>query len=117
MVEGTTAGDIGNVEETKSVCHVGEGVSISFADNRTVYNPEFIKQVTDAADKENVNWQLKTYVSGGNDAGNVERTGSGAKVCTLSVPVRYLHSRISVASENDINAAFEFCKAIDKHCF
>ena len=37
MVEGTTAGDIGNVEETKSVCHVGEGVSISFADNRTVF--------------------------------------------------------------------------------
>lgn len=117
IIEGTTAADIGNVEDTKQVCTVGNGISVSFADNRTVYDPEFIKHITKAADKENVRWQFKTYVSGGNDAGNVERTGAGTKVCTLSVPVRYLHSRISAASQADINAAFDFCKAIDKHCF
>jgi len=117
IVEGTTAGDIGNVEETRQVCHVGEGVAVSFADSRTVYNPEFITKVTEAANKENVKWQLKTYVSGGNDAGNIERTAAGTKVCTLSVPVRYLHSRISAASESDVESALNFCKAIDKNCF
>lgn len=117
IVEGTTAADIGNVEDTRQVCHVGEGVALSYADSRTVYDPEHIKKVAEAADKENVKWQFKTYVSGGNDAGNIERTADGTKVCTLSVPVRYLHSRISAASESDIESAFNFCKAIDKHCF
>ncbi len=117
IVEGTTAADIGNVEDTRQVCHVGEGVAVSFADSRTVYDPEFIAKVTDAANKENVKWQLKTYVSGGNDAGNIERTAAGTKVCTLSVPVRYLHSRISAASEADVESALNFCEAIDKNCF
>ena len=117
IVEGTTAADIGNVEDTRRVCHVGDGVSLSYADSRTVYDPEFVRKVADAADKEGVKWQFKTYVSGGNDAGNIERTAAGTKVCTLSVPVRYLHSRISAASEEDVESALNFCKAIDKHCF
>lgn len=117
IVEGTTAADIGNVDDVKQVCHVGSGVSLSFADRSTVYDPEFIQQVAEAANKDGVKWQFKSYVAGGNDAGNVQRTAAGTKVCALSVPVRYLHSRISVAAEEDIASALDFCKAIDKYCF
>ena len=81
-------------------------------DRSTVYNPRFIKAVTDIADEKGVKWQIKTFVSGGNDAGNIQRSADGTLVCTLSVPVRYLHSRISVCAPQDTDSMFDFCKAV-----
>lgn len=117
IVEGTTAADIGKVDDDKQVCRCGEGIAISFADRSTVYDPEFIKKVTGIADENNIKWQLKTFVSGGNNAGRIQRTADGTKVCTLSVPVRYLHSRISAAAPEDMEAGLALCRAIDGQCF
>lgn len=111
-LEGTTAADIGGVEYDGKVCIVGNGVAVSFMDRSTIYNPRFIKAVTDIATEAGVKWQTKTFVSGGNDAGNIQRSASGALVCTLSIPVRYLHSRISVCAPEDTDSMFDFCKAV-----
>ncbi|MBQ6172850.1 MAG: M20/M25/M40 family metallo-hydrolase [Clostridia bacterium] len=111
-LEGTTAADIGGVDDDGKVCILGNGVAVSFMDRSTVYNPRFIKAVTDIADEKGVKWQIKTFVSGGNDAGNIQRSADGTLVCTLSVPVRYLHSRISVCAPQDTDSMFDFCKAV-----
>ena len=111
-LEGTTAADIGGVDEDGKVCILGNGVAVSFMDRSTVYNPRFIKAVTDIATEAGVKWQVKTFVSSGNDAGNIQRSADGAVVCTLSIPVRYLHSRISVCAPEDTDSMFDFCKAV-----
>jgi len=114
-LEGTTAADIGGVEYDGKVCFVGKGVAVSFMDRSTVYNPRFIKAATDIATENGVKWQQKIYVSGGNDAGNIQRSTDGTLVCTLSIPVRYLHSRISVCAAEDTDSMFEFCKAVSEN--
>lgn len=112
ILEGTTAADIGSVEGGEKVCVAGDGVALSFADRTTTYNPKVVAAAAKVANAHNVKWQYKSFVSGGNDAGSIQRTASGAFVCALSVPVRYLHSRISVASPDDIESMYGFCRAI-----
>lgn len=112
ILEGTTAADIGAVEGGEKVCIAGQGVALSFADRSTTYDPRVLRAVTKIADKNNVLWQYKTFVSGGNDAGRIQRTASGCYVCALSVPVRYLHSRISAASVKDIDSMLDMSRAI-----
>ncbi|MDF2685714.1 MAG: Deblocking aminopeptidase [Clostridia bacterium] len=114
ILEGTTAADIGGTEDSDKVCFLGKGPVISFADGGTIYDPEMIKRVTDIADKNNLKWQFKKYMAGGNDASMFQRTAGGSKVIAISAPVRYIHSRISVACFKDIEGMFELCKAITK---
>ncbi len=120
ILEGTTAADIGAVEGGEKVCVVGNGVALSFADRSTTYDPRVVASVAKIANAHNVLWQYKTFVSGGNDAGRIQRTADGCFVCALSIPVRYLHSRISVASPKDIDSMLNMCRAIlgdyDKLC-
>ena len=115
ILEGTTAADIGGVDPEGKVCLLGKGVALSFADRSSIYNPVMVERAAAAANAENVLWQPKTFVSGGNDAGSVQRSADGTLVCTLSVPVRYLHSRISVCAPADIDSMYDFCMALQKH--
>lgn len=111
ILEGTTAADISGTEDSDKVCFLGKGPAISFADGGTVYNPEMIKIITEIADKNNIKWQYKKYMSGGNEASMFQRTASGSKVIAISTPVRYIHSRASVAAFEDIEGMFKLCKA------
>ena len=51
--------------------------------------------------------QVKKFVSGGNDAGSIHKTGTGVRVLALSAPTRYLHSPNCVASYDDYEAMLE----------
>jgi endoglucanase len=114
VLEGTTAADIGGTDDSDKVCFLGRGPAISFADGGTVYDPVLIKRITEIADKNKIKWQYKKYMAGGNDSSAFQRAAGGSKVIAISAPVRYIHSRISVADFNDIAGMFELCKAITK---
>lgn len=114
VLEGTTAADIAGVDASETVCRVGQGVAISFADRGTVYDPELVARITALARQNGIAYQIKTFVSGGNDAASWQRACAGCKVITLSVPVRYLHSRISVAARSDIDSMFELAYLINR---
>ncbi len=104
VLEGTTAADIGGSPAHKKVCELGNGVAVSFADSRTLYKPELVSLAFECAEEKGINTQIKTYVSGGTDAARWQRESGASNVLTISVPVRYLHSRASLASEADIFA-------------
>lgn len=102
VLEGTTAGDIHTDPAKTSVCKVGQGPVLSFMDHSAIYDREFYKIATDAAIKNRIPFQTKQAVAGGNESGNIQRTREGCKVLALSVPCRYIHSPVSVASLEDI---------------
>ena len=54
-------------------------------------------------------------MSGGNDAGNIQRARDGVPVVVLSVPCRYIHSPSTVVKLSDVEAQFELCKALLKN--
>ena len=113
-LEGTTANDTGDTPESVRVCSVGKGVAISFMDNASIAHPAMFKAVMELAKNRGFSHQVKMSVSGGNEGGTLQRTGSGVKTCVLSVPCRYIHSPSTICAAKDIEAQYELAKAIIK---
>ena len=104
IIESTTAADLPSVPSSKKVCFVGKGAVIPFMDNAAIYNKELYQALTSLADKSNIPWQTKSYISGGTDAGAVQRSRGGVMTAGIAAPVRNLHSPSNVACLKDIEA-------------
>lgn len=114
VMETTTAADIGGVKPSDTVCCVGGGVAVSFADRGTIYEPRLVENIFTLARGRHIACQPKTMVSGGNDAAIWQKTVGGSRVVTFSAPTRYLHSPVGVASRDDIDGMFELAKAVNE---
>ena len=112
ILEGTTAADIPGVSEPNTVCHIGKGPAVSFMDRATLYDREMYDEAFKTAAEMNIACQPKSLASGGNNAGAVQKAGSGVRCLAVNVPVRYLHSPSCMASIDDIESAGRLAKAI-----
>ena len=72
-------------------------------DGGTVYDRELFELMRELGEKHQIPWQLKSGISGGNDASAVQRTKEGVRVAAMSVAVRYLHAPSSVACVQDFD--------------
>ena len=102
VMEGTTAADMGGVEKGQEICFLGRGVVIPYMDGGTIYNHELWRFVTGIAEKNGIPWQTKERIAGGTDASAIQRRESGAKVITMSAPLRNIHSPASVGKLEDL---------------
>lgn len=110
-LEGTTAADAGDTDESQMVCRVGGGVAVSFMDRASIARPDMFKELLAIAKENGIKHQIKGSVSGGNEAGSMQRAREGAKTIVLSVPCRYIHSPSTVCSKKDIDAQYALTKA------
>lgn len=101
ILEGTTAADLPEMEDRLKVCSPGKGPVVPYMDGATVYDRELFELLRSMAIEHNIPWQTKEYVSGGTDAGAIQRSKAGVKVAAISAAVRYLHTPSSVASLED----------------
>lgn len=111
ILEGTTANDLGDVPEHLRVCSPGKGVAISFMDRASIGHKDMGRELRSLATEKGIPWQFKSYTSGGNDGGAVQRETFGVPVTALSVPCRYIHSASSVCSFRDIDAMYQLAEA------
>lgn len=111
ILEGTTAGDMGDVPAAQRVCEAGKGVVISFMDRASIADPALYRRLMDLAREEGITHQTKRGATGGNDAGAYQRRKEGMHTCVLSVPCRYIHGPSSVASLQDVEAQFQLARA------
>ena len=102
ILEATTASDLDGVTGSDRVCVAGEGPVISFMDRRTVYDRALFEHIMSVAKENKIPCQTKTAVAGGNDAGAIQTSGKGCRVCAISLACRYIHSASSVVKEEDI---------------
>lgn len=112
VLETTTAADIAGVSEDKKVCELNGGAVISIIDGGTIYDRTLYKTAVECAEKNNIKWQTKKMVAGGNDSRAVQRAGAGARVLALSAPCRYLHTPSCVADMRDIEQIENLCKKL-----
>lgn len=103
VLEGTTAADLPGTDAHRRVAVLGQGPVLSFMDGGTVYDRGLYELLRDLADRNNIPWQTKNYISGGNDSSAIQRTKDGVRVAALSAPVRYLHAPSSVVCGRDID--------------
>ena len=114
ILETTAIADTPEVEPAKRVASVGEGGVLSLVDPSTIYDRAMIDFALDTAQKGNIPVQIKRYVSGGNDAAHVQRSGLGVRCMALSAPTRYLHAPVSVAAVRDYKSMRELVLAMLK---
>ncbi len=107
VIEGTTAGDIPEAKPHEKVCGPGKGAVVPFMDNGSIYN--LFGELTAIADANGIKWQTKEYVSGGTDAGTIQRANAGTLVGAISAAVRYIHSPSCVASIADFEDMYRLC--------
>lgn len=112
VIESTTAGDLPEVSEARRACKVGDGAVLSVMDNGTVYDRDFFDKAVSLAKNNNVNYQIKTTVAGGNDSQAFQTSANGSKVLAISAPVRYIHSASSVAKISDMEDVLSLARLI-----
>ena len=114
VLEGTTASDINGSDDINCVCKVGGGAVVSFMDRSTLYDRELFRLSKKIADENGIQWQTKTMVAGGNDAGAIHKSRGGVRTIAVSAPCRYIHSASSVAKISDIEAVYELSKKLSE---
>ncbi|MBQ9832466.1 MAG: M42 family metallopeptidase [Clostridia bacterium] len=114
IIEGTTANDMPKVPSHKSVTTVGDGAAITIMDARTITLPKMVNALKETAQKHDIPYQMRKGTKGGTDAGVIHKAGKGSITGGISVPCRYIHSTISVCSEQDFVNAFRLADAFIK---
>ena len=85
-------------------------------DNSTIGKRGLFKKTLEIAKAEGVHHQVKHYVAGMNDAGEIERARGGIPTIVLSVPCRYIHSPSSVCKLTDVDDQLALTKAMLNNC-
>ena len=120
VFEATSAGDIYNKKDefdtkTKNkVCELGKGAVISIRDNSAVYNKGLVDLAFETAKARNIKAQIKQAVTGGTDAGAIQRVGKGAEVLVIALPTRYIHSPSCVADYSDMEECLKLALEMEK---
>lgn len=118
VFESTAVGDIADTPSNKRVADLSHGAVISVADRGTIYDKELIDLAFKTAKEKNIPLQVKRYLSGGNDASHIHKSGTGVRTLAISIPTRYLHSATCVAHIDDYDSsckiAYELLSEIGK---
>lgn len=112
ILEATAVADIAGAPEASRVAKLGEGGAISLMDRGTIYDRNLAEIALAVAGNNDIKVQIKQYISGGNDAANIQRSGKGTKVLALSAPSRYIHSSANVVHADDVNAMSKLVYAL-----
>lgn len=112
IIESTTAGDLPGVTEARRACKVGDGAVLSVMDGGTVYDRDFFEKAVSLAKENNVKYQVKNTIAGGNDSQGYQTSANGSKVLAISAPVRYIHSASSVAKKSDMEDVLALARVI-----
>lgn len=112
VLETTAVADLAEVAPASQVAHLGEGGAISLMDRSTIYDRAFVDAALGLARAHDIPVQIKQFVSGGNDAAHIHKSGVGVRTLALSAPCRYLHSPACVAHRKDYDAMYRLLEQI-----
>ncbi|OPX43633.1 putative aminopeptidase YsdC [Ruminiclostridium hungatei] len=104
VIEGTTCADVPEVDKHEYSTVLGNGAALTIMDRTCYCDRELVQYLYDVAVNNGIKVQYKQTTTGGNDAGQIQRTGNGVKTASISVPCRYIHSPVSVMSGRDYEA-------------
>ena len=85
---------------------MGAGPAITVSDGRVVVPWRLIESLELAAKAAAVPFQRKRPPYGGTNAGTISQARAGVPTAVLSVPVRYLHSPVSLLNLSDLKQTF-----------
>ncbi len=104
-VDATNANDCSSEEYITK--ELGKGPCISIKDESMISNKTVIEMLKNAAKKKKISLQLEVSNFGTTDAMHISMTRGGVPTGTLSVPIRNIHSTMSVAHKKDVDETID----------
>lgn len=111
-IDATTAADIAGNSPEQSVCFVGQGAVVSFADRATLYDADLYAKIRRMAEENGIPTQTKTTVAGGNNAGAMQGRHTGVRMTAVSLPCRYIHSSACFGKWQDVQAMYDLLQLL-----
>lgn len=111
----TGAFDTPDNKEGNSV--LGGGAAVKVLDNSVICDETLVKEMVLCAKDRNITYQRDVLAGGGTDAGAINKSNSGVRVCGISIPTRYGHSPHGIVSMKDVNACIELLSAFTNRSF
>lgn len=111
----TLCGDHPGITIEEAPCKMGSGPAVILADRSGdgIITPKVMKDmITEAAKNEDINIQIEVSDGGTTDATAIHLNREGIITGVVSVPTRYLHTPVSVASTDDIENTIKLMVAI-----
>lgn len=99
-VDVTTHGDTPKAKLFAVGLH--KGAAIKVKDNSVISHPLVRESLKKIAKEKNIPYQLEVLEFGGTDAGAIHTSKIGVPSGAISIPTRYVHSTIEMASKEDI---------------
>lgn len=112
ILETTAIADVADTPSSRRVAEVGGGGVLSLLDRSAIYDRALVNFALETAKRYEIPAQIKQYVSGGNDAAHIQKSGVGTRCLALSAATRYLHAPVSVAALGDIKAMISLVTAM-----
>lgn len=110
VLEGTTCYDLTETEEHMMSTRLGDGPALTVMDRSVISDRDLLRFIIRTAERRGIPWQTKRTVSGGTDAGRIQVSGTGVRVCTIAVPCRYIHTPVSVMDKRDFFNALKLAE-------
>lgn len=82
---------------------LNKGAAIKVKDNSLVSHPYIRQTLVELAKENEIPYQMEVLEFGGTDSGAIQLTKEGVPSGVISIPTRYVHSTVEMASKNDIN--------------
>ncbi|HSH79928.1 MAG TPA: M42 family metallopeptidase [Herpetosiphonaceae bacterium] len=106
------AGDTPGVEPDEAIGKLGKGPAILLYDATLVPHTGLRDLIIDVAQEERIPLQFDTIPRGGTDAGRMHVFGAGVPSIAFGVPVRYIHSHVSIMHRDDFEQAARLLVAL-----
>ncbi|MDR0900881.1 MAG: M42 family metallopeptidase [Methanobrevibacter sp.] len=106
----TIAGDHPGMKEDEAPAKLNKGPAVILVDasGRGIITPEKVKKILlDASESADIPCQLEVGEGGTTDATAIHLTRAGIPTGVVSVPTRYIHTTVSVASMKDIEKTID----------
>ncbi|MCI0397665.1 MAG: M42 family metallopeptidase [Chloroflexi bacterium] len=101
ILECTPAHDLPNKRDVSPNVSLGRGASVYVMDANAIQDPRLVAHITRTAAAKEIPFQIRQPGGGGTNTGAVQSAQAGVPVATLAVPVRYLHSPVSMVHLDD----------------
>lgn len=82
---------------------LNKGAAIKVKDNSIICHPKVRETLVNLAKSKDIPYQMEVLEFGGTDSGAIHLTKEGVPSGVISIPTRYVHSTLEMASKNDIN--------------
>jgi len=100
-IDVTAHGDTPKAERFAVGLH--KGTAIKVKDNSIITHPLVRNNLVELAKKNDIKYQMEVLEFGGTDSGAIQTTKEGVPSGVISIPTRYVHSTVEMASKEDIS--------------